>query len=219
MKRIIIIVVLLILYAGALKWKDGVIQANRAKETPTIPAIRAVEGTPVVAIKAQEGRFFKTLLASGFMEKSGVLKAQVSSELRGKFQSGAAVFVENGKAKVQGIVTSVSTKPNIYSGLYEVEARFNNFPVEWIGKLKVMKIPYDQILGKINLPKTAISQRDGSPKVYKIVDNKVHITQVQLQDSNTDYYVVSAGIAEGELVIVSDQRYLSENEKVKVINN
>ncbi len=219
MKRIIIIVVLLIIYAGALKWKDGVIQANRAKETPTIPAIRSVEGTPVMAIKASESRFYKTLLASGFIEKSGVLKVQVSSELRSKFQSGANVFIENGKNKVKGSITSVSPRPNIYSGLYEVEATFSNFPVEWIGKLKVMKIPYDQILGRINLPKTAISLRDGTPKVYKIVDNKVHIAKIQLLDSNTDNYAVSAGVAEGELIIVSDQRYLLENEKVKVINN
>ncbi|EQC48860.1 HlyD family secretion domain protein [Bacteriovorax sp. BSW11_IV] len=219
MKRIIIIIALLVLYAGSLKWKDGVIQKNRAVETPTIPAIRSVEGTPVYAQKASEKNFYKTLLASGFMTKNGQLKTQVSPDLKDKLAIGLEVFIENEGNKIKGTITSLSSKTNVYSGLYELEATFRNFPVEWIGKLKVMRIPYDKISGKIVLPKSAISLRDGKSKVYKIIENKVHITEVQLLDSNTDNYVINAGVADGEEVITSDQRYLLENEKVKVINN
>lgn len=217
MKGIIFIALALSIYAGGLLWKNSVVEEKKARHIPTTPEIQRNQGTPVNVVTASEGEFHKEFRVSGFLEKNGNLNAQVSPELIANIRSGQKVEMRDEQRTVKGIVTSVTNRPNLFTGLYDVTFDFKHFPSAWTNKLKVVYLPYQKIEGHLILPRAAVSLRDGTPKVYVVADNKVSIQEIQITDSNNLYYAIKSGVAPGAQIVISDQRYLEESEKVKVV--
>ena len=217
MKGIIFIALALSIYAAGLLWKNSVVEEKKSRHIPTTPEIQRNQGTPVNVVTASEGEFNKEFRVSGFLGKNGNLNAQVSPELIANIRAGQKVEMRDEQRSVKGVVTSVSDRPNLFSGLYDVAFDFKHFPSSWTKKLKVVYLPYQKIEGHLILPRAAVSLRDGTPKVYVVYGNKVSIQEVQITDSNNLYYAIKSGVSPGAQIVISDQRYLEESEKVKVV--
>lgn len=217
MKGIILCAVLLGVYAGALFWKNGVVEEKKNRHIPTTPEIQRIEGTPVNVVTASEGEFHKEFRVSGFLEKNGTLHAQVASELMSNIRNGQKVEMRDQETSVKGVITNVAKRADLFTGLYRVSFDFKHFPSSWSNKLKVVYLPYRKIEGLLVLPRAAVSLRDGTPKVYEVKDGKVLIKEVQISESNNLYYAIKSGITPGSQIVISDQRYLENNEKVKIV--
>lgn len=210
MKKIIITIIILGLYAAGLLWKNGVIEEKKNRHIATTPEIQRNEGVPVNTVVAEEKSFHKEFQVSGFLAKNGVLKAQVSQELIGSVKTGVQVEIHNLATVIKGVVTSTSNRANLLTGLYQVEFSFKHFPNEWINKLNVVYIPYAKIEGYLVLPREAVSIRDGRPKVYVVKNGRIEIKEVQIAETNNLYQAIRSGISPGDEVVISDQRYLED---------
>ncbi len=217
MKKILLIAVVLVIYAAALLWKNGVIEEKKNRPIATTPEIQRNQGVPVNTVEAQERSFHKEFQVSGFLTKNGTLRSQVSPELISSVKEGVQVEIHNLEKVIKGVVTSISQRPDILTGLYQVDFSFKHFPNEWINKLNVVYIPYAKIDGYLVLPRAAVSIRDGQPKVYVVNSGRIEMRDVQIAETNNLYQAIRSGIAPGEEVVVSDQRYLQDKQKVKVV--
>lgn len=217
MKGIILCAVLLGLYAGALFWKNGIVEGKKNRHIPTTPEIQRTEGTPVNVVIVSEGEFHKEFRVSGFLEKNGNLNAQISSELIPNIRVGQRVEMRDQETSAKGVVTNVAKKADLFTGLYRASFDFKHFPSSWSNKLRVVYLPYRKIEGLLVVPRAAVSLRDGTPKVYEVKDGRILIKEVQISDTNNLFYAIKSGIAPGSQIVISDQRYLENNEKVKIV--
>jgi hypothetical protein len=56
------------------------------------------------------------------------------------------------------------------------------------------------------------------PFVYVIRDNKLLKQDVKIAGSNSMYYQLASGVKEGDIIVSSDSRNLSDGLKVKIVN-
>jgi hypothetical protein len=215
MKHLIVTLIVLTVYGFSLVYKDGINKKAAQKEPVTLYTLRAEKGTPIKTIKVKEGTIQNYFQISGFILKDGSITTEIAREVASRVSIGDYVFIKIGEKKYTGQITNLSKSQRVMTGLYPVTLKFKGLPVDTIGSLKVAFVPNRTTKNTIILPREAISYRQEEPRVYKVdADNKIRIEKVKIGTANSDNVSVTMGVTEGEKVVISDQRDLSNNERV-----
>lgn len=219
MKRLIIVILVLGIYVGGLLYKNQLQIANKGKTPPTISQIRKEKGIPVSSKTVKKASFEQQIRVSGFIDKTGILKAELTRDVIRKIQKSDRPVLELGEKKYRGEFVSISKKANIFSGLYNVKIKFRNLPKKTFGKILVASIPYKAVKNVIVLARSAVSFREEKPFAFVINDeSRLERREIKIKASNDDDLIVEAGVEPGDLVVTSDQRYLNENDFVYNVN-
>lgn len=215
MKKIIVVIVFLGVYFAALILKDIANKNQSTDAPPTISNIRAEKGTPVEVEKAKKDTFRSYLRISGFVNKSGVMTTEVTRDVINSIQTGEKATIEFQGKNYIGKISSKSNTTNLLTGLYTISVTFEGVPVDIIGNIVVAHVPLKTLNNVLMIPRRSVSLREKEPFVYVVNDeNKLVKRVVKISQSSSESYVISMGVSEGDIIIVSDQRYLKAGEKV-----
>ncbi len=217
MKQLIFVLVVGLLYAGSLYVKDLDLQRKKGKETATMYTIRAKSGTPVNTTKVTRRAFSNFVIVTG-SNIGPKIHASVAPKVANLIRPGALVSIRVKDKKVYGNVVSVDTKADYLSGLHNIIVSFANKKIPT--NLYIMNIETHKLENALTVKREAVSERGGSHNVF-IVDqnNTVMKRNIEVSDSNENFFVVKSGLSEGDTVVLSDQRYLSDGEKVNIIES
>lgn len=194
--------------------KNQMNEKNKGIRPPTIPDVHKNMGTPVEVLRIKKTDFKSYIKISGKVQESGTLKTEVSPDTLRNIKLRDNVTITHKDKVYVGEVISFSTSPSLLSGLYPVTAQFKNLPKEMTGTIVVGNIPLISKKNIIAVPRKAISQRDENPFVYLVKDSLLVKSQVEIENSNDEYFVIKSGINEGDLVVISDERYLKPDQKI-----
>lgn len=213
MKKIVFIVIALGIYAGGLLYKNEIKLAEKSSTPPTMSQIRKEQGIPVHTVKVEKSNFEKKIKISGFVNKNGLLKAELTSDVISKINTTNKASLKFDDKVFLGRFLNISKRPNLLTGLYEASIQFENLPVGIVGRISVVNVSYKVIKDVIVLQRSAVSFREKSPFVYGVNNqSKLVKKQVVIKEGNDDEVLISLGVAPGEVIVTSDQRYLSEND-------
>ena len=79
-------------------------------------------------------------------------------------------------------------------------------------------IVYERKLDALQIPRTALLDGDGPPKVFVVKDNKAVERPVQLGLSNGAYVEVVTGLKDGDQVVVVGQAAVKPGATVRIVN-
>lgn len=213
MKNLLIIIVLVAAYAGALFVKNIQVEKKKNVYVPTIYDLQMKAGIPVEVASVEKGKFQEFLTLSGALERTGELKSSVAPSVRRRITVGsdAILELENGK-RIRGKITSV-TGPNLLTGLYEVTSLFSYRPKRAIHSA-TLDVPVKEISGVILVPRESVNNREKTPVVFTLSGNTIQKKTIAIAGANAEKYWVKSGLTEREKVVVSDTRYFKGGEKV-----
>lgn len=215
MKYIIVLVLILVAYGGALFLKDAANEKNKNVYIPTTYELKKKNGIPVFTDKVVIGKFQEFLTLSGKLQTDGSLIAYAAPFISRQIKVGLNAFLDNDK-RFKGIVTFVSQGPNLLNGLYEVRIKFaERFKKE----LSVtVDVPFKTRDHALLVPREAISLRGKTPAAFVVKDEKLVKTHVEIAAANSKEYWIKSGLQTGQVIVTSDTRYFDGGEKVKVVN-
>ena len=219
MKRLFMILIVLGVYVGSLLYKNHLRLANNAKTPPTLGLIRSEKGIPVNVKTIKKDSLKHFVKISGVMDNKGFLRSEVTRDVLYKINKKNSVSIDVGGKSYDGQILKIASAPNLYTGLYMVEMEFKGLPLEAIGKILVAHINYKTISDVIVIDRLSVSQREEKPFVFIVnKNNRLEKKYVKLSDVNDSFYLVSFGLQEGDVIVVSDFRDLSENDFVFLAN-
>lgn len=215
MKQIVFVIVCALIYGGSLYIKDQQLQKKKGKKIETTYSLRKVTGKPVIATNVDRRAFTNFAIVTGQSIGPNV-HASVAPSIATKVKPGALVSIRVKGKKVFGNISSISAKADRYSGLHKLVASFGNRKLAT--NLYVMNVETQKHNNVLTVLKEAISQRGGKYHAYIIdKDNKVMRRNITVSGSNENYYAITDGLTQGDKVVLSDQRYLKNGEKVNVV--
>lgn len=217
MKGIIAIVVILAVYAGALLWKGQVVEKKKAMSFPSIYELHKENGVPVYTEKVSKSNFQQYITLTGKVE-GDVFKASVTPQDRAKVKVGQEAIAELGESKrvLKGVVSKIAERPNLLTGLNDVEIRFP--------KHKDLKgyftadVTYSSRKNVVVVTRDSVNLREKTPFVYVVNGDVIKRQEIQLGRSNAFHYEVVSGLKGGEEVVASDSRNLEDGLKIKIVN-
>lgn len=216
MRKIIVVLILIAIYIGGLLYKNKQNIANKAKTPPTMSQIRADKGTPVYSQEVSLKSFEKSVKISGKINRSGSIQAEVTYQTMSLIKVGDKAFVEKDGEKLIGKVKRIAKRAGLLSGLYEVTAEFQDLRNKEVeSHFFVVDVVYDVLQNRIVIPRSAVSYREQGANVMIIGENReLKNRSVEVVDQNDDAVLIQNGLRQGELIVVSDQRYLNEGEVI-----
>ena len=215
LKRIVFIALIIGVYFTGLFLKDKQNQKRAMMEIPTMPKIRKEKGIPVYAEKVTKKNFEKSVSVSGFLQKNGGLKTFVTPQEKNLLKVGMIGHFDYGEKKYKGKIKHISSDSSLLSGLHEVHLSFQNIPTQVIDKLTVVSVVYKTMPNKIVLEREIVSIRTGKPFIFEInKEQKLKRQEIKIEQENDEFFVISHGVQEGDMIVVSDPRDLRENDKV-----
>lgn len=214
MKRIVFVLVLGLVYAGSLAWKAKEIETVKNREIPTLFKFRNESGTPVRVSRVEVKPLINTATITGVVEGNNRVVAQVAPELANRIKQGATAFIVAGTERFNGHIQAVARSASLLSGLHEVVVYFPK-----LAKLETAQVQVEvaRLNGVRLVQREAISTRHGQAHAFTVKDGVVTRTDVSIQASNNDFYAIKSGLKAGDSVVISDQRYLSNGERVSVV--
>lgn len=78
-----------------------------------------------------------------------------------------------------------------------------------------VRVVIDEAKNAVRVPLGALFRHDAGWALYKVVDDRAVLTQVQVAEADTRYRAVSAGVAEGDAVIVFPSNAVEDGVRVK----
>lgn len=215
LKRIIFIVLIVTVYFTSLYYKDAQNKKLAMLEIPTMPKIRQEKGIPVKVEKITRKSFERHVTVSGFLQKNGELRTFVTPQEKKLLKVGMIGIFEFEEKEYKGKVRYISSNSSLLSGLHEVRLSFQNISTQSIDKLIVVSVVYKKMPHKIVLAREVVSLRTGKPFIFEInKELKLKKQEIRIEQENDDFFVISHGIQEGDMIVVSDPRDLRENDKV-----
>jgi hypothetical protein len=217
MKYIIVLVLILSTYGGALFLKDAINKKNKNVYIPTIYELKKKNGIPVFTDEVERGKFQEFLTLSGKLQQDGTLICFAAPFISRQINVGFTAFLdlENDESRLRGIVSSVSHRPNLLNGLHEVKIQFKQrFRKE---RSVTVDVPFKTRAHAILVPREAISLRGPSPAAFVVKGDELVKTNVEIAAANSKEYWIKSGLLVGEMVVTSDTRYFDGGEKVKVV--
>ena len=215
LKRIIFIVLIVTVYFTSLYYKDAQNKKLAMLEIPTMPKIRQEKGIPVKVEKITRKSFERHVTVSGFLQKNGELRTFVTPQEKKLLKVGMRGIFEFEEKEYKGKVRYISSNSSLLSGLHEVRLSFQNISTQSIDKLIVVSVVYKKMPHKIVLAREVVSLRTGKPFIFEInKELKLKKQEIRIEQENDDFFVISHGIQEGDMIVVSDPRDLRENDKV-----
>lgn len=216
MKGIITIVILLAIYAGSLLWKGTVVDAKKAQHFPSVYELHKTNGVPVYTEKVIKGKFEQLLTVTGRFE-GGVFKASVTPQDRSKVSIGQAAIIEVGdeKTRFSGKVSKVSSGANLLTGLIDIEINFPNHPK--LTGYHTADLAYNARNNVLIVSRDSVNLREGKPFIFVVKGDNLEKRAIKIAGSNSLVYQVT-GVSEGEEIVSSDSRNLTDGLKIKVVN-
>lgn len=216
MKKILFVALVAALYIGGLLWKSEKVKLAKNKDVPTLYKYWKENGVPVYTELAVERALSNTVTLTGVSSSKRVLKSLVAPRVASKLKVGAIARITKDNEIYNGKITFISSNVDQLSGLYEVEVTFAKNVDS--SKSLVIQVEIGHLKNSVVISRSAVSTRGGTPHVY-IVKNKkqIEIKEVTLAGNNDDYYAIQSGVNSGEEIVVSDQRYLKNQQKVLVV--
>lgn len=219
LKRIIILVVFFLGYAGSMIYKDMKRIEDTQKENPTVSSVRKEKGIPVYARTIRSEEFVKSTLISGFVKRDRTVKATVTPKVMKLLSTGLRASFEYGGKLYVGQIKNIAKSSSVLSGLFPVYVEFQNIPANIIDQLVVIKVDYQVIQNSVVLKRESVSLRKKKPFVFEInKENKLIKREIKIKDENDDYFLVDFGIQAGDRIVTSDLRYLKTNDFVYISN-
>jgi membrane fusion protein (multidrug efflux system) len=86
------------------------------------------------------------------------------------------------------------------------------------GMFARVAIVYERKMDALQIPRTALLDGDGPPKVFVVKDNKAAERAVQLGLSNGAYVEIVTGLKDGEQVVVVGQAAVKPGATVRIVN-
>jgi len=86
------------------------------------------------------------------------------------------------------------------------------------GMFARVAIVYERKLDALQIPRTALLDGDGPPKVFVVKDGKANERPVQLGLSNGAYVEIVTGLKDGEQVVVVGQAAVKPGATVRIVN-
>jgi len=167
--------------------------------------------------EVKRGKFQHFITITGTFQ-NGLLKSAVASMVKNQIILGsrAKLELDNGDRFVMGRVASVSSAPNLLSGLYEVTVSFEGKIPKGLGAVTV-DIPVKEVNNVLVVPRESVNIRGEKPALFVLENNKLTKKVVEIAGSNADVFWIKSGVKQNETIVVSDTRYFVGGEFVKVM--
>lgn len=217
MKQLVFVLIIGLIYGASLFVKDKQIQKQKMKETPTVFTIREKTGTPVNITKVLRKSFTNNVIVTGNNLGSKIY-ASVAPKIATQIKPGALASIRLNNESLYGSVVSVEKRANRLSGLHKIVVSFANQKLPT--NLYVMNIQTSKTKNTLVVKRDAVSNRGGTDHVYIVNDdNTVQRRDIVTISDNKDYFAIKSGLKEGEKVVLSDQRYLKDGEKINIVES
>ncbi|MGE8410029.1 MAG: MdtA/MuxA family multidrug efflux RND transporter periplasmic adaptor subunit [Pseudomonas sp.] len=143
-----------------------------------------------------------------------------------RFRSGAPLPVEawdraDTRQQASGVLSSLDNQIDITTGTLKFKAGFENkdealFPNQFVN----VRLLADTLKDVIMAPAAAIQFGNNGTFVYVVdAENKVHIRNLKLGDSDGERTVIKEGLAKGERVVLEGTDRLREGTQVEVVQD
>ncbi len=212
MKRLLLVAIFLALYAGSLVWKAERVEQARQKEIPTMYQFRAENGTPIRTTEVKRQALIRYVVITGFSQANGHVISHVAPEVAAQLRVGAQAYIEQDGKRFKGTVSAVARRPSLLSGLHTLGVSFSE-DIK-LAKTVLTHVEAERLNSTLVVKREAISTRGGTPHAYIVEDGAVTRRNVEIGISNADFYSIRSGLKVGDVVVESDQRYLTDGEKV-----
>ncbi|CBW27613.1 putative exported protein [Halobacteriovorax marinus SJ] len=215
MKRILFLLIIGAIYAGSLIWKGEQVKIAKNKDVPTLYRYWQESGTPVYTEKAVERSLSDTIAVTGLRTTGRRVKSLVAPRIASKLSVGAIARITKDNTIYNGKVTFISNQVDELSGLFEIVITFSKNVVT--SKSVVVQVEIGHLDRSVVVKREAVSTRGGKPHLYIVKNNQISKKFVSLGGNNDDYYAISSGVKVGDEIVISDQRYLKDQQKVLVV--
>ncbi|WP_372655962.1 hypothetical protein [Halobacteriovorax sp.] len=216
MKRIIFVAIVAALYVGSLLWKSEQVKIANNKDVPTLYRYWNKNGVPVYTELAEERSLSNTVTVTGVKSNGKVIKSLVAPRVADKLKIGAIARITKDNEIYNGRITFISKNVDHLSGLYAVEVTFSKSIDS--KKSLVIQVEVGHLKNSVVVSRSAVSTRGGTPHIYIVRNkNKVEIKDVVLSGNNDEFYAIKSGVKSGDEIVISDQRYLKDQQKVLVV--
>ncbi len=216
MKKVLFLLIIVAIYTGGLFWKAAEVEKTNNKDVPTLYKYWEENGVPVFTEIASKRSLSNTVTLTGVRARDRVVRSLVAPQVSSKLKIGAIARITRNDVIYNGKVSFISKEVDQLSGLYTVEITFSKNIIA--KKSLVIQVEIGHLEKSVVVKRAAVSTRGGKAHVF-IVENKNKVTQrdVVLSGNNDDYYAIKSGLEAGDEIVVSDQRYLKDEQKVLVI--
>lgn len=218
--RILGILLTIAIIVGGVMYKVQVIQKNNAREEVTIASIHQMKGTPVHVDKVQFGPLPKLIKPTIKVLPKGMVSILIPADTRPFVEKmkNAAIYIDDKKFIAYN--GTLSPKSQDYTGFIEVNAKMKP-ALPWpVGQVLVGRAPFDLDQKYTFIPNEAIFQLKSDRFVYVVVDEHLVKRSIDIIFSTHKFTAIGEnGPKVGDMVVVSDQRDLSDGEKVHAIVN
>ena len=140
----------------------------------------------------------------------------------GKIQLGQKVSVKIGAAgaePVEGTITEISKVMDMTTKNYPITISIDNSAGDYVdGMYAEVQLVTDRAPGAVVIPAQAIINNDGKRYVFLENGGKAVETEVEVGLTDGNYYVVTAGLAGGENLIVKGNDDLVDGQEVVVVS-
>lgn len=119
--------------------------------------------------------------------------------------------------KVKGTLREVSPVANDASRTYKVRISLIDPPSSVkIGMSSNVSISDNNSYEKMWIPLAAVYQKDSSPSVWIVKEDKVVLKNITVEDLSSDQVTVTSGLSEGDVVVTAGVTKLREGQKVRI---
>ena len=205
--------VLVVLFLGAVVYKQGVIRQKRSARIISAISEWQDNGKPVIVKTAS--------LHDG--EEETKISLRMISEHDAEGDVPRAVWkalkidqsIRCRDAAIQGKISVVSEVPDPETGMYRVRAVFDRAPAG-DGKMFVASVVTGILSSRLVLPRQVLEREALGGFVWIVQDEKAYRRPVEIEKENGFGIIVKKGVEPGEMVIVEGQTLLRDGDKVLV---
>lgn len=218
LSRVFGMLVVVAIVIGSVMYKVEVINKKNARNEITIASIHQEKGLPVYVDRVRYSSLPKSIKPTIKILAGGKVSILVPADTRSVVEKmkNAAVYIED--KKYIAYDGTLSPRSMDYTGFIEVIAKMKP-ALPWpVGTIKVGRAPFDFDQKYAQVPIEAIYRGNNGVVVYVVRDEKIHILPVDVTFSTNQFAAINeSDVKVGDMVVVSDQRDLTEGEKAHVI--
>ncbi|MDD5115986.1 MAG: hypothetical protein PHW98_02850 [Candidatus Omnitrophica bacterium] len=214
MRKIGYLVIILVGLFSVLATIESV-KDKRARHIESFVSEWTDQGKPVTAsrIKSAEVPVYTkiTLIVKQDKEAAGF----VTADIKDKLAKGQEIYLRDG-GTVCGKVSKVSRDLDVNTGMYAVEAGFDNLDSPAGSMLPVLVLT-GILKDVLVVPNSVIDISGDNYSLWKIEDGRA--VKVSIKIGRRDGYgtVVKEGLGSGDLVVYTGQSILKEGDKVNIV--
>ncbi len=218
MIRSVFYIGLVVMVAGSVAWKIGVIKDKRNAPTISINNEHKQYGKPVETfkIKKDDLLFFERVTGE-YSNKT--VNLMVSKIQWNKIQKGQMTRILSAKNKfVKGIVADKKAFADTNTGLYKIVVKSYAPVVPQAGKNVVVDVNIKTLHNVIAVPSTSIVRDGKSNFVWMLEDKKAVKREITKGQESQMYVQVTKGLSVGENIIVRGASTLEKGDVARIVS-